>query len=120
MRDVVIVEAVRSPIGRRRKGLADVHPVELAGQVLRGLIDRSGLDPPLLVDDVIMGCVSQAGGTGGGTSHGWLRSPQGGRNPFPASPSTDSADHRSRQYISPQRRSCQVCRTSWWPRESSR
>ncbi|MCT7293663.1 thiolase family protein (plasmid) [Rhodococcus pyridinivorans] len=82
MRDVVIVEAVRSPIGRRRKGLADVHPVELAGQVLRGLIDRSGLDP-LLVDDVIMGCVSQAGEQAGNIarmaalSAGWPESVPG-------------------------------------------
>ncbi|MGV9862326.1 thiolase family protein [Rhodococcus koreensis] len=60
MRDVVIVEAVRTPIGRRKKGLADVHPVELASHVLRGLVERTGLDP-LLIDDVIMGCVSQAG-----------------------------------------------------------
>ncbi|NKY61065.1 thiolase family protein [Nocardia flavorosea] len=60
MREVVLVEAVRSPIGRRNKGLADVHPVELAAQVLRALSQRCGLDP-VLIDDVVMGCVSQAG-----------------------------------------------------------
>ena len=60
MRDAVIVGAVRTPVGRRGGGLADVHPVDLSGQVLAALAERTGFDPGD-VDDVIWGCVSQAG-----------------------------------------------------------
>ena len=60
MRDAVIVGAVRTPVGRRKGGLADVHPVDLSGHVLRALAERAGLDPTL-VEDVIWGCVSQVG-----------------------------------------------------------
>jgi acetyl-CoA acyltransferase len=60
MRDAVIVEAVRTPIGKRNGGLAGVHPVELSALVLSELIQRTGLEPAL-VDDVIWGCVSQIG-----------------------------------------------------------
>jgi acetyl-CoA C-acetyltransferase len=55
-----IVGAVRAPVGRRNGGLSGVHPVDLAAQVLRELIERTGVDPAA-VDDVIMGCVSQLG-----------------------------------------------------------
>ncbi len=60
MRDAVIVEAVRTPIGKRNGALSGVHPVDLSAHVLRSLADRSGLDPAL-VDDVIWGCVGQVG-----------------------------------------------------------
>ncbi|MEV6845360.1 acetyl-CoA C-acyltransferase [Actinoplanes sp. NPDC051411] len=60
MRDAVIVGAVRTPVGRRKGGLAGVHPVDLAGHVLRALEQRAGFDPAD-VDDVIWGCVSQVG-----------------------------------------------------------
>ncbi|GAA1613071.1 acetyl-CoA C-acyltransferase [Catellatospora bangladeshensis] len=60
MRDAVIIGAVRTPVGRRNGGLSGVHPVDLAGQVLQDLGDRTGFDPAD-VDDVILGCVSQAG-----------------------------------------------------------
>jgi acetyl-CoA acyltransferase len=60
MRDAVIVAAVRTPVGRRKGGLADVHPADLSGHVLRALAERSGLDPAD-VDDVVWGCVSQTG-----------------------------------------------------------
>ncbi|HYN75735.1 MAG TPA: acetyl-CoA C-acyltransferase [Candidatus Limnocylindria bacterium] len=60
MRDAVIVEAVRTPVGRRGGALAGVHPVDLSAHVLRALVERTGLDP-VLVDDVIWGCVSQVG-----------------------------------------------------------
>jgi acetyl-CoA acyltransferase len=60
MRDAVIVEAVRTPVGRRRGALSGVHPVDLSAHVLRALVDRTGLDPAV-VDDVIWGCVSQVG-----------------------------------------------------------
>jgi len=58
--DVVIVEAARSPLGRRNGGLATVHPVDLLGAVQRAVVDRSGIDPAL-VGQVIGGCVSQVG-----------------------------------------------------------
>ena len=60
MAEAVIVEAVRSPIGKRNGALSGVHPAELSAQVLNGLVQRAGLDPAL-VDDVIWGCVMQAG-----------------------------------------------------------
>jgi acetyl-CoA acyltransferase len=60
MRDAVIVGAVRTPVGKRRGGLAGVHPVDLSAHVLRALAARTGLDPAM-VDDVIWGCVSQVG-----------------------------------------------------------
>jgi acetyl-CoA acetyltransferase family protein len=58
----VVVEAVRTPMGRGRESgsLASLHAVELLSQTLRGLMERSGVDPGL-VDDVLIGCVSQAG-----------------------------------------------------------
>ena len=60
MPEAVIVEAVRSPVGKRNGGLSGVHPAELSAQVLNGLVERAGVDPAL-VDDVIWGCVMQAG-----------------------------------------------------------
>src|ERR671917_2060321 len=60
MRDAVIVDAVRTPIGKRNGGLAGVHPTDLSAHVLESLVGRAGLDPAL-VDDVIWGCVSQVG-----------------------------------------------------------
>jgi acetyl-CoA C-acetyltransferase len=58
--DVVIVEAVRSPIGRRNGGLSTVHPADLLATVLRELVARSGIDPAE-VGQVVTGCVSQVG-----------------------------------------------------------
>jgi acetyl-CoA C-acetyltransferase len=60
MREVVIVEAVRSPIGKRNGGLSTVHPAELLSQVQREVVTRSGIDPSL-VEQVVGGCVSQVG-----------------------------------------------------------
>src|SRR2546421_10980105 len=60
MSDAVIVGAVRTPVGRRKGGLAGIHPVDLSGHVLRALASRSGFDPAD-VDDVMWGCVSQIG-----------------------------------------------------------
>jgi acetyl-CoA C-acetyltransferase len=60
MRDVYIVEAVRSPIGRRRGDLATLHPGDLLGKVMKGALDRRGIDPAR-VEQVIGGCVSQVG-----------------------------------------------------------
>jgi acetyl-CoA C-acetyltransferase len=60
MAEAYIVEAVRTPAGRRGGGLASVHPADLAGHVLTELLRRSAADPAA-VDDVILGCVDQVG-----------------------------------------------------------
>jgi len=60
MREAVIVEAVRSPIGRRNGKLKDLHPVVLASMVLKELVRRAGIEPAQ-VEDVVFGCVGQAG-----------------------------------------------------------
>ena len=60
MRSAVIVDAVRTPGGRRGGQLKDWHPVDLLGEVLNAVIERNDLDPEL-VDDVIAGCVTQTG-----------------------------------------------------------
>src|SRR5438552_12568302 len=64
MATAVIVDAVRTPLGRRNGQLGSWHPVDLAAHVLRALIERNGLDPAL-VDDVIVGCVMQIGDQSG-------------------------------------------------------
>ena len=63
MQTAVIVDAVRTPTGRRNGKLKDWHATDLAAHALEGLIERNHLDPAL-VDDVIMGCVSQTGEQG--------------------------------------------------------
>src|SRR5215213_8062937 len=63
MATAVIVDAIRTPLGRRNGKLKDWHPVDLAAETLRALIDRTGIDP-VQVDDVIMGCVMQVGEQG--------------------------------------------------------
>ncbi|MBY8861495.1 thiolase family protein [Nocardia sp. CA2R105] len=62
MTNAVIVDAIRTPSGKGKPGgqLSEIHPAELLSAVLRGLIDRTGIDPAL-IDDVIGGCVGQAG-----------------------------------------------------------
>jgi acetyl-CoA C-acetyltransferase len=60
MREVVIVEAVRTPFGKRNGGLSTMHAVELLGSVQRALFDRSGLDPAV-VGQVVGGCANQVG-----------------------------------------------------------
>lgn len=63
MANAVIVDAVRTPGGRRGGKLKDWHPVDLAAEVLKVLVKRNNLDPAM-VDDVIMGCVTQTGEQG--------------------------------------------------------
>jgi len=60
MRDAVIVEAVRTPVGKRNGGLAGVHPADLSSHVLTALAERAGIDP-VIVEDVVWGCVGQVG-----------------------------------------------------------
>jgi acetyl-CoA acyltransferase len=63
MPTAVIVDAVRTAVGRRNGQLKDWHPVDLAAETLRALVTRNDLDPAL-VEDVIMGCVMQVGEQG--------------------------------------------------------
>lgn len=60
MVQAVIVDAVRTPIGKRNGSLADIHPVDMSGQTLKALAERNKLEPSM-VDDVIWGCVNQVG-----------------------------------------------------------
>jgi acetyl-CoA acyltransferase len=60
MRDAVIVDAVRTPVGRRNGAYAQVHPVDLSGHILNALVERTGIDPAV-VDDVVWGVVGQVG-----------------------------------------------------------
>ena len=63
MRDVVIVGAVRAPVGKRNGTLSALLPVHLAAHVLCGLIERTQIDPRL-IEDVIFGCVTPLGEQG--------------------------------------------------------
>jgi acetyl-CoA acyltransferase len=60
MRETVIVDAVRTPVGKRNGGLSEMHAADLSAIVLNALMERAGVDPDL-VDDVVWGCVSQVG-----------------------------------------------------------
>ncbi|OBI88938.1 thiolase family protein [Mycobacterium sp. 1245805.9] len=60
MRETVIVEAVRTAVGKRNGGLSGMHPADLSAIVLNELLERAGVGPDV-VDDVIWGCVSQVG-----------------------------------------------------------
>ncbi|HTJ31801.1 MAG TPA: acetyl-CoA C-acetyltransferase [Dactylosporangium sp.] len=72
MTEAYLVEAVRTPVGRRGGGLAGVHPADLGAHVLRTLVGRSGIDPAA-VDDVIFGCVDALGPQAGNIARtSWL------------------------------------------------
>ncbi|HEY4610873.1 MAG TPA: steroid 3-ketoacyl-CoA thiolase, partial [Ilumatobacteraceae bacterium] len=60
MPNAVIVDLIRTPLGRRNGKLKDWHPVDLAAETLKALVDRTGVDPGI-IDDVVMGCVMQVG-----------------------------------------------------------
>jgi len=60
MRETVIVEAVRTAVGKRNGGLSGMHGADLSAVVLNELLERSGIEPEV-VDDVVWGCVSQVG-----------------------------------------------------------
>ncbi|MCV7290667.1 acetyl-CoA C-acyltransferase [Mycolicibacterium wolinskyi] len=60
MRETVIVEAVRTPVGKRNGGLSGMHAADLSALVLNALVERAGISPEI-VDDVVWGCVSQVG-----------------------------------------------------------
>jgi acetyl-CoA C-acetyltransferase len=72
MTEAFLVEAVRTPAGRRGGGLAGAHPADLGGHVIRALLDRAGVDP-LTVDDVVFGCVDTIGPQAGDIARtAWL------------------------------------------------
>ena len=64
MPDAYIVDAVRTPVGRRGGGLSHLHPADLGAHPLRALVERTGIDPAA-VEDVIFGCVDTVGGQAG-------------------------------------------------------
>src|SRR6478752_2190091 len=63
MREAVIVDTIRTPIGRRKGALSGWHPTDLLGFTLNALLDRTGVDPER-IDDVVGGCVTQVGEQG--------------------------------------------------------
>ncbi len=72
MSTAYVVDAVRTPVGRRGGGLSQVHPNDLAAHALTGLLERTGLDPSA-VDDVVLGCVDQVGAQAGNIARtAWL------------------------------------------------
>src|SRR3954466_8119961 len=64
MPEAFIVDAVRSPVGRRGGGLSQVHPADLGAHALRALVERTDIDPGA-VEDVVFGCVDTIGGQAG-------------------------------------------------------
>jgi acetyl-CoA acyltransferase len=72
LRDAVIVDAIRTPIGKRGGQLSTYHPTDLLAHVLNALVERNGLDPTR-IDDVIGGCVTQSGEQGTNvTRNAWV------------------------------------------------
>src|SRR5882757_759134 len=72
MAEAYIVEAVRTPVGRRRGGLSGVHPADLAGHVITSVLERSSVDPAA-VEDVVFGCLDAVGPQAGDIARtAWL------------------------------------------------
>ncbi len=72
MAEAFLVDAVRTPVGRRGGGLAGAHPADLGAHVIRALLDRTGIDPAA-VDDVVFGCVDTIGPQAGDIARtAWL------------------------------------------------
>jgi acetyl-CoA C-acetyltransferase len=72
MPEAYIVDAVRTPVGKKKGGLADAHPADLGAHVLLELVDRTGVDPAA-VEDVVFGCLDQIGPQAGDIARtAWL------------------------------------------------
>ena len=72
MPEAYIVEAVRTPVGKRGGGLSEAHPADLGAHVLKSLVERSGVDPAA-VEDVIFGAIDQIGPLAGDIARtAWL------------------------------------------------
>ena len=104
MPEAFIVDAVRTPVGRRGGGLAAAHPADLGAHVIAALLARTQADP-LAVDDVVFGCVDTVGPAGGRhRPHGLARGgpARGGARPGHRRPAV--AARPSRRCTSPPRR----------------
>ncbi len=72
MPEAYIVDAIRTPIGKKNGALAGVHPIDLGAHIVKALVERTGVDPAE-VDDVIFGCVDAVGGQAGNIARlSWL------------------------------------------------
>lgn len=72
MAEAYLVEALRTPVGKRAGSLSGIHPADLSAHILRAIVDRTGLDPAS-VDDVLWGCVDTVGAQAGNIGRtGWL------------------------------------------------
>lgn len=72
MTEAYIVDAVRTPIGKKNGGLSGVHPADLGAHVIKSIVNRTGIDPAG-VDDVVFGCVDAIGGQAGNIARtAWL------------------------------------------------
>lgn len=72
MTEAYIVDAVRTPIGKKNGGLSGVHPADLGAHVIKAVVERTGIDPAD-VDDVVFGCVDAIGGQAGNIARtSWL------------------------------------------------
>ena len=103
MAEAYIVDAARTAGGRKGGALRDWHPADMAAEVLDALVDRTGIDPAA-VEDVIMGCVGQAGEQAFHIGRNAVLASQPAASASPRSPSTASAAPRSRRSSSPPRR----------------
>ncbi len=102
MAEAYIVGAVRTAGGRKGGRLAGWHPADLAAEVLNALLDRTGADPAL-VEDVIMGCVSQVGEQAGNVARNAILASRC-RKACRAPRSIASVVRRSRRCTLPRRR----------------
>jgi acetyl-CoA acetyltransferase family protein len=94
IREAVIVDTLRTPIGKRKGALANWHPTDLLGFTLNALVEKTGIDPGL-VDDVVGGCVTQAGEQGVNvTRNAWIA---GGLPPHVPATSVDRQCGSSQQ-----------------------
>ena len=99
-RQAYIVDAVRTPTGRKKGGLAAIHAADLGAHVINALMQRTGIDPGA-VEDVIFGACDQIGPLAGDVARTcWLAAGPAGRM-CPAPRSTANAVPRSRRCISP-------------------
>lgn len=72
MAEAYVLDAVRTPVGKRGGALSAVHPADLGAHVIRAVVERTGVDPEL-VEDVIFGCVDTLGPQAGNVARtSWL------------------------------------------------
>jgi acetyl-CoA C-acetyltransferase len=109
MAEAYIIDAVRTPVGRKGGGLAAVHPADLGAHVLTALMGRSGVDPAA-VEDVVFGCLDAVGPQAGDIARTcWLAA--GLPEEVPGVTVDGSADRPSRRCTSPRRASSPACKT---------